>query len=89
MMLGEANCVFPTLSSLSGEFGRWPLIDKKLAAITDARISTKADTHKIAELLLSISGGDLQTINRKPPSLLDRPVRRALPDYHQRAAGDP
>ena len=64
-LLGDENCVFPTLSSLSGEFGRWPLIDKKLAAITDARISSRADTHRIAELLLSISGGDRQTINRK------------------------
>jgi putative DNA primase/helicase len=64
-LLGEDNCVFPTLSSLGGEFGRWPLIDKKLATITDARISSRADTHKIAELLLSISGGDRQTINRK------------------------
>lgn len=64
-LLGGDNCAFPTLSSLSGEFGRWPLIDKKLATITDARISSKADTHKIAELLLSISGGDPQTINRK------------------------
>jgi putative DNA primase/helicase len=64
-LLGDANCVFPTLSSLGGEFGRWPLIDKKLAAITDARIGSKADTHKTAELLLSISGGDPQTINRK------------------------
>jgi putative DNA primase/helicase len=64
-MLGDENCVFPTLSSLSGEFGRWPLIDKKFAAITDARISLRADTHRVAELLLSISGGDRQTINRK------------------------
>ena len=64
-LLGDDNCVFPTLSSLGGEFGKWPLIDKKLAAVTDARISSKADTDKIAELLLSISGGDKQTINRK------------------------
>lgn len=64
-LLGEDNCVFPTLSGLGGEFGLWPLIDKKLAAITDARISSRADTHKIAERLLSISGGDRQTINRK------------------------
>ena len=64
-LLGKDNCVFPTLSSMSGEFGRWPLIDKKVAFITDARISSRADTHKIAELLLSISGGDRQTINRK------------------------
>jgi putative DNA primase/helicase len=64
-LLGEENCVFPTLASLGGEFGRWPLIDKKLAAITDARIGGNADTHRIAELLLSISGGDRQSINRK------------------------
>jgi putative DNA primase/helicase len=64
-LLGTENCAFPTLSSLSGEFGRWPLIDKMLAVITDARISSKADTHRIAETLLSISGGDPQTINRK------------------------
>jgi putative DNA primase/helicase len=64
-LLGEDNCVFPTLASMSGEFGKWPLIDKKLATITDARISSKADTHRIAEILLSISGGDPQTINRK------------------------
>lgn len=64
-LLGEENCVFPTLSSLAGEFGRWQLIDKKLATIPDARISSRADTHRIAELLLSISGGDRQSINRK------------------------
>jgi putative DNA primase/helicase len=64
-LLGAENCAFPTLSSLTGEFGRWPLIDKKLAVVTDARISGKTDSHKIAETLLSISGGDPQTINRK------------------------
>jgi putative DNA primase/helicase len=64
-LLGEDNCVYQTLNSMGGEFGRWPLIDKKLAAITDARIGSRADTHKIAEMLLSISGGDRQTINRK------------------------
>jgi RepB DNA-primase from phage plasmid/Family of unknown function (DUF5906)/D5 N terminal like len=64
-LLGKDNCVFPTLSGLSDTFGCWPLIDKKVAFITDARISTRADTHKVAERLLSISGGDSQTINRK------------------------
>jgi putative DNA primase/helicase len=64
-LLGADNCAFPTLSGLASDFGRWPLIDKKLAAVTDARISSKADTHKLAEHLLSISGGDPQTINRK------------------------
>ena len=63
-LLGEDNCAFPTLASLGGEFGKWPLMDKKLAAVTDARIAN-GDTHRIAELLLSISGGDRQSINRK------------------------
>jgi putative DNA primase/helicase len=67
-LIGEDNCTFPTLTGLTGDFGRWPLIDKRVAFITDARIGSRADTHKIAEQLLSISGGDKQTINRKHAS---------------------
>lgn len=64
-LLGSENVVYPTLKSIAGEFGRWPLIDKKLAVIADARLGPKADAHAVAEHLLSISGGDPQTINRK------------------------
>jgi P4 family phage/plasmid primase-like protien len=64
-LLGKDNVVSPTLKSLTGEFGRWPLIDKKLAVIADARLGPKADAHAVAEHMLSISGGDPQTINRK------------------------
>src|SRR5262249_17831223 len=64
-LLGRENVVFPTLKNMTGEFGRWPLIDKKLAVIADARLGPKADAHAVAEQLLSISGGDPQTINRK------------------------
>jgi putative DNA primase/helicase len=64
-LLGNENVVFQQLKSLSGEFGRWPLIDKKLAVVPDARLGPKVDTHAVAEQLLSISGGDAQTINRK------------------------
>lgn len=55
---------YPTLSALSSEFGCWPLIDKKLAVIADARLGAR-DTATITERLLSISGGDPQTVNRK------------------------
>jgi putative DNA primase/helicase len=64
-LLGRENCVFQQLKSLAGEFGRWPLIDKKLSVVADARLGPKTDTHAVAEHLLSISGGDEQTINRK------------------------
>jgi putative DNA primase/helicase len=57
-LLGPENVVYPTLKSLTGEFGRWPLIDKKLAVIADARLGPKADAHAVAEHMLSISGGD-------------------------------
>ena len=50
---------------MAGEFGRWPLIGKMLAVVADARLGSKADVHAVAEQLLSISGGDPQTINRK------------------------
>jgi putative DNA primase/helicase len=64
-LLGTENVAFPTFRSLAGEFGRWPLIGKSLAVIADARLGSKADVHAVAEQLLSISGGDPQTINRK------------------------
>jgi len=64
-LLGEENVVSVTLNSMAGEFGRWALIDKMMAVIADARLGGRGNTHTIAEHLLSISGGDQQTINRK------------------------
>jgi putative DNA primase/helicase len=64
-LLGKENVAFPTFRSLAGDFGRWPLIGKSLAVVADARLGSKADVHAVAEQLLSISGGDPQTINRK------------------------
>jgi putative DNA primase/helicase len=64
-LLGTDNIVFQTLDSLTGEFGRWPLIDKKLAVFADARLGSRGNIHRLVETLLSISGGDPQTINRK------------------------
>ena len=46
-------------------FGLAPLIGKRLAIISDARLSGRADQHAIAERLLSITGEDALTIDRK------------------------
>ena len=56
--------VGPTLHGLSGDFGLAPLIGKALAIISDARFSGKGG-NIIVERLLSISGEDTLTINRK------------------------
>jgi putative DNA primase/helicase len=64
-MLGERNVVGPTLSSLAGPFGLQPWLNKALAVISDARISGKSDHGIITERLLSISGEDPLTIDRK------------------------
>ncbi len=64
-LLGAANVCAPTLSSLSTNFGLAPLIGKQLAIISDARLGSRADQHAITERLLSISGEDGITIDRK------------------------
>src|SRR5262249_51902612 len=63
-LIGPANCAGPTLSSLGGEFGLAPLIGKALAVISDARFTGK-NASVVVERLLSISGEDTLTINRK------------------------
>jgi len=64
-LLGHANVAGPTLSGLGTNFGLAPLIGKPLALISDARLSGRADQHVIAETLLSISGEDARTVDRK------------------------
>jgi putative DNA primase/helicase len=64
-LLGQANVAAPTLASLGQNFGLSPLISKQLAIIPDARLSSRADQQTIAERLLSISGEDSITIDRK------------------------
>ena len=64
-LLGTTNVAGPTLSGLGMNFGLAPLIGKPLAIISDARLSTRADQQVIAERLLSISGDDALTIDRK------------------------
>jgi len=50
---------------LSTNFGLAPLIGKPLALVSDARLSMKADSKIVVERLLSISGEDSLTIDRK------------------------
>ncbi|MGE0651669.1 MAG: phage/plasmid primase, P4 family [Alphaproteobacteria bacterium] len=64
-LLGAANVCGPTLSSLERNFGMAPLIGKTAAIIADARLSGRADQAAITERLLSISGEDGLTIDRK------------------------
>ena len=64
-LLGRENVAGPTLGSLVTNFGLAPLIDKPLAIISDARLSGRSDQAVIVERLLSISGEDILTVDRK------------------------
>jgi|SRR5215469_13542269 len=63
--IGAHNSVSPTLTGLGSNFGTAPLIGKRLAIISDARISGKTDTAIVAERLLAITGEDSITLDRK------------------------
>ncbi len=79
-LLGSFNVIGPTLSSLGGEFGLQPFLNKMLALVSDARLSSKGTNSVIIERLLSISGEDPLTINRKflPPLTVQLPTRIAM-----------
>lgn len=79
-LLGHENVVGPTLSGLAGEFGLEPLLNKSLALISDARLNSRGNNNVIIERLLSISGEDPLTINRKfkTPFTIQLPTRIML-----------
>ena len=64
-LVGADNAVSPTLAGIGTNFGLAPLIGKRVAIISDARLSGRADQAVIAERLLSITGEDGITIDRK------------------------
>lgn len=64
-LVGYSNRVSPSLASIGTQFGLQPLIGKRLAMISDARLSGRADQQPIVENLLRISGEDTITIDRK------------------------
>ena len=63
-LLGPHNVAAPTLAGLSTNFGLQPLIGKPLGLISDARLSGR-DSKVVVERLLSVSGEDSLTIDRK------------------------
>ena len=64
-LLGPHHVAGPTMSGLSTNFGLQPLIDHPLAVISDARLGSRTDANVVVERLLSISGEDTLTIDRK------------------------
>lgn len=64
-LVGPGNVCSPTLGNLGTNFGLQPLIGKLAAIISDARLSARTDAAIVTERLLSISGEDGQTIDRK------------------------
>ena len=79
-LVGAADVCAPTLGSLADRFGLWPLLGKSLAVVGEAQLSGRADAAVIAERLKSISGEDLQTVDRKnrPPVSVRLGVRFLL-----------
>ena len=63
-LIGRENVAGPTLNSLGGDFGLAPLLGKALAVISDARFAGRNGA-VVVERLLSISGEDTLTVNRK------------------------
>lgn len=64
-LVGPDSFVGPTLASLAANFGLESLIDKLVAVIPDARLTARSDHGVVVERLLSISGEDHLTIDRK------------------------
>lgn len=64
-LIGQHNVAGPTLASMASNFGLQPLIGKPVAIVSDARLSAKADSSIVTERLLSISGEDALTVDRK------------------------
>ncbi|HEY9468567.1 MAG TPA: phage/plasmid primase, P4 family [Propionibacteriaceae bacterium] len=63
-LLGNGNVAGPTLASLGTNFGLSPLLGKPIAVVSDARLAS-GNTHQVVERLLSISGEDTLTVDRK------------------------
>lgn len=64
-MIGRANVCAPGLSSLATTFGAEQLLGKRVAMISDARLSTRTDQQTIIEWFLAITGEDDRTVPRK------------------------
>ncbi len=64
-LVGDENVAAPSLSAMTNPFGLEPLLGKKLAIVGDARLSRRTDGEMLAERLLSLTGQDKITVERK------------------------
>ena len=64
-LLGSNSVAGPNMTSLGKDFGLQGLITKMLAVISDARIGQRTDKTAVVERLLSISGEDAISVQRK------------------------
>lgn len=62
-LIGHANVTGPSLSAFAQQFGLQPLVGKPVAIIADARLRQGDDL--VNTRLLSISGEDMLTVDRK------------------------
>jgi putative DNA primase/helicase len=62
-LLGRGHVTGPTLAGLATNFGLSPLLGKPLAIVSDARLGK--ETNVVVERLLSITGEDTLTVDRK------------------------
>lgn len=63
-LMGKSNVAHPTLASLATNFGLAPLLGRPLAIVGDARLQAQGQ-ETVVERLLSISGEDSLTVDRK------------------------
>jgi putative DNA primase/helicase len=63
-LVGRGHVAGPTLASLGTNFGLSPLLGRPLAIVSDARLGT-APADSVVERLLSITGEDMLTVDRK------------------------
>ena len=82
-IVGKGNVAAPTLAGMATNFGLWSLIGKSVAIISDARLSGRADQVAVVERLLSISGEDAITIDRKNLQPLTCRVADPVCDSHE------
>ena len=64
-LLGESMMVSPALKKIGENFGLENMVDKRLCLISDARLSNRADTMSVIEMLLRIIANDPVDITRK------------------------
>ena len=64
-LLGQSSVVSPTLDGLTTNFGLQALIGKAVAVLGDARLGGRTNQAALTGLLLTISGEDGVTIDRK------------------------